>query len=226
MKHIALATLLAFTFSNCDKNKKKIEPEQPAPPVQNEQEVITTLRIYLWDSITNAEISGSPFSFKDPDGEGGQAGAFLNNGADSVINLSANTTYKTRIVILDETKNPVDSISNEVEEESYEHMIFYNGNLDEASGNRGNTILHAGYPNYTVKLNGSDIRIRYIDKDNGAEHGKQTRNIGLETYLKTSNATSGKFPFIITLKHQPDEKDGTYSPGETDVMVEFKVKVN
>jgi|GEM_PF-487173 len=219
---------LALTFTACKKDKKDPEPA-PAPviPAPNLQEVVTTVRIYIWDSINNTAITGSPFSFKDPDGDGGQAGGFLNGGADSVITLNANTTYKTRVIILDETKNPVDSTSNEVgEDESYEHMFFYNGNPANSGNNNGNTIVNAAYPNYTVKLNGSNIRIRYTDTDNGAANSKPVRNTGLETYMKTSTATLGKYPFITTLRHQPGAKDGTYAPGETDVEIAFKVKVN
>jgi hypothetical protein len=223
-----VAVALSLSLMACKKKKKDPEPE-PAPvtPPANDPEVITTLRIYIWDSITNTAIAGSPFSFKDPDGDGGIAGGFLNNGADSVITLTANTTYKTRVIILDETKNPVDSTSNDVGiDEGWEHMFFYNGNPANSGNNNGNTILVSGYPNYTVKLNGSNIRIRYTDADNGVANGKPTRNIGLQTYLKTSSATSIKYPFITTLRHQPGEKDGTYAPGETDVEVTFKVKVN
>lgn len=229
IKQIFVSSLVTmFFFASCKKDKKTPDPSEPpvTNPV-NEQEVITTLRIYLWDSISGAQIAGSPFSFKDPDGEGGLAGGFLNNGLDSLILLSSNTVYKTRVIILDETKNPADSTSNEIGgEESHEHMLFYNGNPLNSSNASGNSIIHPGHPNYTVKLNGSDIRIRYADSDNGASNNKPTRNTGLETYLKTSAVTTTSYPFIITLKHQPDEKDGTFAPGETDVEVQFKIRVN
>jgi len=222
----AMAILFTIALTACKKHKDP-EPTSPPSTAENDPEVITTLRIYIWDSITNAAINGSPFTFKDPDGDGGQSGSFLNNGVDSVINLSANTTYKTRVIILDETKNPVDSTSNDIGiDEGYEHMFFYNGDPSQSNNNSGNTILKSGYPNYTVKLNGSVVRIRYTDSDNGAAHGNPTRNIGLQTYLTTSSASTTKFPFIATLRHQPGVKDGTYAPGETDVSVEFKVKVN
>lgn len=228
LKLVALAALIfTFTFSSCKKNKKDPEPETPPAVEENEPEVITTLRIYLWDSITNTALTGSPFTFKDPDGDGGQPGAFLNTGADSLITFAANTTYKARVVILDETKSPVDSTSNHIgSDESYEHMVFYNGDPSQNSNNNGNTVVNAGYPNYTVKLNGSQIRLRYTDSDNGAVKGSSTRNIGLETYLKTSSAYTGSYPFTVTLRHQPNAKDGTYAPGESDVSVTFKVKVN
>jgi len=213
---------LVLTFSACKPKKDEPAPTPVTPPT-NEVEVVTTLRIYIWDSITNVAITGSPFSFKDSDGDGGQVGAFLNSGADSVINLMANSTYKTRVVILDETKTPTDSTSNVVAgEESNEHMIFYNGNPANVTNTKGNTILKNSYPNYSVKLNGSNIRLRYTDTDNNTT---TPRNIGLQTYMTTSTATSEKYPFIVTLKHQPDVKDGMYAPGETDVEIAFKVKV-
>lgn len=229
LKLVAFAALIfTFTFSSCKKNKNDPEPETPPPVIgENDPEVVTTLRIYIWDSITNTALAGSPFTFKDPDGDGGQPGAFLNSGADSLINFAANTIYKTRVVILDETKNPVDSTSNDIAmDEGYEHMLFYNGDPSQNANNSGNTIVNAGYPNYTIKLNGSNISMRYVDSDNGAAHGSSTRNIGLETFLKTSSSYAGSYPFIVTLRHQPGVKDGTYAPGETDVSVTFKVKVN
>lgn len=223
----ALVALIGLAAS-CKKNKQSATASDPPASTPTPQEVITTLRVYVWDSISNTPVSGSPFTFKDPDGDGGQQGGFLNNGQDSVICLQANKTYKTRIVILDETKNPVDSTSAIVAgSESYEHMLFYNGNPANAANAYGNNILNTGYPNYTVKLNGSGITIRYTDADNASTKGKATRNIGLQTILKTAGAYSGKFPLVITLRHQPDgAKDGSYLPGETDIEVTFKVCVN
>ncbi|PBQ30457.1 hypothetical protein CNR22_01305 [Sphingobacteriaceae bacterium] len=227
---LAAFTAILFTliFASCKKDKKNTEPETPPTASEdNDPEVVTTVRIYIWDSITNTNITGSPFTFKDPDGDGGLPGGFLNSGTDSVITLTANTSYKTRLVILDETKNPADSTSNAIAtDEGYEHMVFYNGDPSQSTTSSGNTIIKSGYPNYSVKLNGSDIRLRYSDSDNGAAHANPTRNIGLETFLKTSSANTVKFPFIVTLRHQPNAKDGTYAPGETDVSIAFKVKVN
>jgi hypothetical protein len=216
--------LVELMLFSCKKNKKS--PSEP-PMIPLPPEVITTLRIYIWDSLTNVAVTGSPFTFKDPDGEGGQPGAFLNNGADSLIRLTANTVYKTQVVILDETSNPTDSVSKAVGgEDSYEHMFFYNGNPVNQNNNSGNTVLNSVPPNYSLQLNGSNILIRYTDTDNGAQHNQPTRSIGLKTILKTAATTGGAaFPFILTLRHQPEAKDGTYAPGETDIEVGFKIKV-
>lgn len=211
---IILMSTLMFAAS-CKKNKKSPEPETSPQPTPDPQELITTFKLLLTDSATNTSFS---YMFKDPDGAGGQAayyGPTNTSQSDSVITLSANKTYYSQIVLLDETKNPADSISNEVNEEGKEHMFFYN--------NGANSILSTTNP-YTVKLNGSGIRITYTDLDAGSPQ----RGIGLLTKWRTYGATSGntKHPLNITLKHQPDSKDGTFAPGDSDISVDFKLKVN
>lgn len=228
---INLICLSFLAFNTSCKKKKGSEPsvENPTPPAE-ENEVITTVKLYLTDSITNTTVIKT---FKDPDGEGSQPGVFLNSGADSVFLLSPNRTYFCKVYILDETKSPVDSVSNAIAgSESYLHMLFYNGN-PSATGNYANSILTAA-PNYAVKLNGSDVKVNYLDLDNGPAHSYAQRNIGLYVRLRTANAmgASVKFPFVVTLRHQPGStegtsaKDGTYAPGSSDVEVGFKVSVN
>lgn len=227
---LLFALAITITLPGC-KKKKKDEPAVNAPiPPAEENEVITTVKLYITDSITNTTVVKG---FKDPDGEGSQQGAFLNSGADSVFTLMPNRTYYCKLYILDETKTPADSTSNAIAgDESYLHMIFYNGN-PSATGNYGNTVL-TGAPNYVVKLNGSNIKISYLDLDNGPAHSYTQRNIGLYTKMRTSGAMGAtvKFPMVITLRHQPgasegtSAKDGTYAPGSSDVEVTFKTTIN
>lgn len=114
---ILLGVTGLFCFASCRKTDTKPEPE---PEPTNEQEIITTVQFYIWDSITGDPVPGSPFVFRDPDGDGGQAGAFLENGADSLIKISATKAYYTKVIFLDESKSPIDTISNAVAgEESY-----------------------------------------------------------------------------------------------------------
>ena len=208
---ITMALLLMLAAS-CKKDKK--DPVKEPTPTPDPQEVITTFKLLLTDSATNTHFE---YMFKDPDGDGGQAGFYgpgSSTQTDSVFTLEANKTYFGQIVLLDETKNPVDSISNEVTEEGEEHMFFYN------HGN--NSILNSGNP-YTVQLNGSGIKITYLDLDAGTPQ----RGIGLQTRWRTYMSTgTTKHTLNGTLKHQPDAKDGTYAPGESDVSVDFKVMVN
>lgn len=206
---VLLALLTVLIFSACKKDKKTPEPapNNPPPPV-NTEEVITTMKLYLTDSASSAV---SVYGFEDADGDGGNAGAFFGtNQSDSVFTLAANKTYFMQIILLDKTKTPIDTISNEVEEEGEDHMFFFNSTNP------------TGTPFSTI-LSGSNIKVTYTDLDAGTP----TRGIGLTTRLRTYASTgSTKNPFTVTLKHQPGVKDGTFAPGDSDVEVGFKVIVN
>lgn len=212
MKTTKITTLISFIillfFFACKKDKKTTPPPNTPPPPTNTEEVITTMKLYFTDSATNVT---SIFAFEDADGDGGNAGIFLGaNQSDSVFTLSANTTYFMEIFLLDKTKNPVDTISNEVEEEGNDHMFFFNASTPSGSP-------------FTTTLSGSNIKIIYTDLDTGTP----ARGIGLNTRVRTYASTgTSKNPFTVTLKHQPGVKDGTFSVGETDVEIPFKVKVN
>ncbi len=61
-----------------------------------------------------------------------------------------------------------------------------------------------------------DLTIDRTDSDG-------TYEIGL-TSLWTVGTLSSLDSVTVSLKHQPDEKDGTCTPGETDVEVQFMIK--
>lgn len=221
IKTIAYVAIAVLSFSACKKDKKTEEPvvDTPIPPT-DPPEVITTVRLALRDSATNVIKT---YAYKDPDGDGGTAGSFLNeSGTRDTLVLLSNTTYFTQVYILDESKNPTDSTSNVIAgEESKEHMLFFNGN-PAATGNNANTVINSGVP-YTVQTNGSNLMIKYLDIDNG----NPQRSVGIKTRWRTAASSAGiTYPLTVTLKHQPGVKNGTYSPGETDVEITFKVKVN
>jgi hypothetical protein len=209
-----VATAFVLALTSCKEDEKKPAPSNPPAPTPDPQELITTFKLILTDSATNAEMV---YMFKDPDGEGGLPayyGPSSTSQTDSVIQLLTNTTYYGEIILLDESKNVPDTISHEVEEEGAEHMFFYN--------HGANTILNAANP-YTVLLNGSGIRITYTDLDAGTPQ----RGIGLKTKWRTAAGSgSAKHNLNVTLKHQPDQKDGTYAPGESDISVDFKILIN
>jgi hypothetical protein len=200
----ALLAMLGTTFTACKKDKKDDPaPQQPAPPA-NEAELITTMKITLRDTINNTSVT---YVFSDLDGAGGNPATFGNSGADSIINITANHVYEATILLLDQTKTPVDTISNEVEEEGADHMFFFN------------SIAPTGTP-YNTYLSGSMTNIKYLDLD------ANNRGIGLSTEWTAPSMMMAKSPLTIELKHQPSVKDGSYAPGETDIQVGFKLKVN
>lgn len=204
LKTMALAAIIGMSFTACKKDKTdEPTPDAPKPPT-NETELITTMKVILHDTTTRTNTT---YVFSDLDGAGGNPATFGNSGADSIINITTNHVYKATILLLDETKSPVDTISNEVEEEGADHMFFFN------------SIAPTGTP-YNTYLSGSMTNIKYLDLD------ANNRGIGLSTLWTAPSMMMAKSPLTIELKHQPNVKDGSYAPGEIDIQVGFKLKVN
>ena len=208
IKTIAFVAILALSFSACKKDKKtEPTPETPTPPV-NEAEVITTLRLSVFDGTTTVK-----YQFKDPDGDGGIVGAYgnlsntLTAQSDSVINLSINKTYTVSVLLLDETKAVADTISNAVLTEGIDHMFFFN------------SLNPTGNP-YSVYLTGSMTTITYLDLD------ANLRGIGLLSKWQSPSMVMAKSTITVSLRHQPGVKNGTYAPGDSDIEIPFKLKIN
>lgn len=65
-------------------------------------------------------------------------------------------------------------------------------------------------------MGGADVNVTSTDSDG-------TYPIGLATEWEAGAASSGTL--ILKLRHQPGEKDGTCTPGESDVEVDFNLVV-
>jgi hypothetical protein len=119
MKKTNLFLLTAFfsciVFTSCKKDEDS--PETP-PPVVNDGEIITTVTLKFTDVA--GILPAIEYTFRDPDGEGGNPATTFDQ-----ILLQSETTYNCEILLLNETVNPADTISNEVLEEADEHLFCY-----------------------------------------------------------------------------------------------------
>lgn len=185
IKNILVAGLIiSALFGGCKKDGNEVtDPKTP----ENESEVITTIQLTFKDS---ADLSSSiTATFKDPDGDGGKGPTVFDT-----IQLKSNKTYYATILLLDETKSPADTISNEVKKEGKDHLFFY----------------HPTGPTVTVKYNDADTHSPPLP-------------VGLSTIWKTGGVSTGTTKVI--LKHQPGVKNGTETPGDTDVDITFPTVV-
>lgn len=173
---VVLSTLL-ISFSACNTDEPKPDDEP-----NNESELITTFKIELKDSLTN-QIK--IFYFKDLDGEGGNPTTQLDT-----IRLKSQSVYLCSVFMLDESKNPVDDITEEIKEEADEHLLVY-------------------------KVTAANLSINITDKDS------KNLPLGLLSNWVVGNASNGQL--LVSLKHQPDIKDGSTDKGETDVEINFPV---
>jgi hypothetical protein len=118
---IAFAT--ASIWTGC---KKDDDTVTTPPPPDNESEVITTLKLTFVDSSNTSNVKYA--TFRDPDGDGG-----LSYNIFDTIKLESNKTWITSILLLNETVNPIDTISNEVLDEGVDHLFCFSPSGTSAS---------------------------------------------------------------------------------------------
>lgn len=189
-----LFVLIMASFTSCDDDD---------PAKEDVPELITKL------TLTFTPIDGGTpivISASDPDGEGVQ-----DIEADGPINLEGNTNYTLTLTLINELADPSDpayDVTEEIEEESDEHMFFFGWTNDVFSDPNGDGNID----------NRSDV-VNYNDEDdNGLP-------LGLSTNWSTAQGTG---IFRIILKHQPGLKSqtSTVTTGETDLDVSFNISVN
>ncbi len=172
------------------------QTNDPAP--ENAEEIITIVTLNFDD------LSGSnPLKFEavDPDGDGPQNLEILDT-----IKFIRDTEY-TLTIDLQNSLNG-ESISEEVREESDEHMIFF-----------GWTDGLFTIPNGGGNIDSRDSDVQYNDRDaNGLP-------LGLNTSWLTGSPASGTYR--IVLKHQPGSKSATSTAttGETDLDITWNLSI-
>jgi hypothetical protein len=112
LKHMAIAVVAALAITGC----KKDEDVTLAPPIVNQEELITTM-VLSFDGQAGA--TDKELRFTDADGDGGGAPVF------DLDTLQAASNYNVSILLLNATANPVDTISNEVLAEGVDHQFFF-----------------------------------------------------------------------------------------------------
>lgn len=108
-----MLSLLVFTSVSCKKDK---DDEVVPIALVNEEEVITTVILKFTHNSGGVDRE---LRFADVDGAGGNAPVYL------IDSLDASASYTVETILLNETTTPVDTISNEVQEEGTAHQFFY-----------------------------------------------------------------------------------------------------
>lgn len=177
---------LSFSIYSCDDDDVEIKDEN----IPNEEELITTVQYTL---VPNGGGDNVVFSFKDLDGDGGDA-PIINTEA-----LRANTTYTASLQFLNESEDPSENITTEINEEAAEHQVFF-------------------------QTNDSNLVISYNDKDpNSMPLGLETT---VKTFEKSSSNLTITLRHEPN-KSAEGVKDGdiTNAGGETDIEVVFPILI-
>lgn len=159
------------------------------PEIINQEEVITTMQLTLIP-----ENDGEPvtFTYQDLDGVG------PNEATIEAGSLTANTKYEGVIVLLNETVNPEEIITTEVEEEGTDHQFFFNNKA-------GLTTSYAD-----MDANGNPIGIEFILKTTATTSGSLTVVLRHEPNKTAEGVRNGNID---------------NAGGETDITVTFPIVV-
>ena len=186
MKTIKLFKLLFCTvalFTACSN-----DDDNPTPV--NEEEVITTLTATLTPAGGGAVIT---LQTRDLDGDGPNDPVVTVSGP-----LAANTAYTGSLDLLNETENPAESITEEIEEEDDEHQFFF-------SSTNGITFAYDDFDG-----DGNPLGLNFTMTTGAVSMGSVTITLRHEPNKDAAGVSDG---------------DITNAGGETDISVTFNVDV-
>lgn len=158
---------------------------------EHEEEVITTLRYTLTPAGFGEDVV---LLYQDVDGDGGNP-PFIQGGV-----LDANTVYSATLELLNESVDPAENVTEEIQAEDDEHQFFF---IADAV----------------------DLTVAYMDQDdNGNPVGVQT------TVTAGDVSNGGTLTVILRHQPDKDaagvpDGDITNAGGETDIEVEFNVEI-
>lgn len=228
--------LIGFVIisDGCNKKASSVTPSLPG------NEFLTTVQFSLVNANDPTDVHLPSWSQMSPYTHTYQVdSAYFNN---ALINLRANSTYNCYMIILDSTKNPVDSVTPEIQQRENYHLIFYqpspiaasnliisntstdipmtdwitNDNTDTTYG--GQSINELEIPPST--LSPLNLVVNRTDMDDN----NPPMQIGIRTQWVTGAASSGTIR--IVQRHQPNAKNGTYPPGSSDFDITFAVTIH
>ena len=167
---------IPFLYFSCSDDDDNSIPE----PI-NEEEVITTMNVYVNEILA--------MSSTDPDGDG-PLEPVVTDGV-----LAASTTYDVRLEFLNELEDPAEDITEEVEEESLAHQVFYSVGGD------------------------LDVGVEYANFDTDGNP------LGTQITLTTNEAGSGTITITLIHEPMKPNDGLATAGGETDMEVTFNVSV-
>lgn len=155
----------------------------------NDNEVYTTFEAVFTDQ-TGMEPQ-KKFIFRDLDGIGGNLPSRFDT-----IQLTANKVYHLNINVLNESVNPIDTISNEIFEEGNVHQFFYT-------------------------ISGGYVSTQYLDSDTN----NPALPIGLYSKWTVGSAVENISARFVLKHYQNGTKNGLISSGSTDIDLNFPMRI-
>ena len=230
---VGTIVLFSLSLSGCSKSASSTTPSLPG------NEFLTTVQLQLTNTSNPADVQLCSSTQMSPYTHTYQSDSVFNSNA--FLRLKANSTYTGRVIILDETKSPADTISTEILARENYHLFFFQPSpilaanivVSNTTTNIPQTDWLTGQPASdttafgisvnelvaTSPANALNLTVSRTDEDSN----NPPLQIGLQDNFVTGAASSGILRTV--LRHQPNAKNGTYDPGSTDFDVTYAVTV-
>jgi hypothetical protein len=214
-KSLSMIMAGAIVIVSCNKDEKIV-----SPTISNEG--LTTVQLQL---INMADASDKPTGTWEQliDANGNPLPVDVSQ---ANLTLRANASYTASLVLLDKTQQPAFSVSDEVRARANYHLFFYQPLPTTAP-----LVIPNNYPNdlndiypepipTPIPAGGAlNLTVTITDHDSNP----QQYPLGLQTTFVAGASSNGWLR--VLLRHQPNQKNGTFDPGSTDLDVGFNVKV-
>jgi hypothetical protein len=225
-----LFVVLVGAVAGCNKKAESVTPALPG------NEFLTTVQLQLTNTADPTDVQLCSWTQFSPTSHTYQADSAYFSKA--VLNLRANATYSGRVIILDETQTPVDTVSDEILQRMNYHLFFFQPtpiltsnivisntttDIPVADWNTGLPATDTTYGgisiNETQVTSGATLNLSVTRTD--MDSNNPPMQIGLADNFVTGAASNGILR--VVLRHQPNAKNGTYPPGSTDLDVTYAV---
>ena len=181
LKILATVILATLSFASCSN-------DDDLPEVIHEEEIITTMTVTLVPD--NDGTSTVTLKTQDLDGDGPDEPTI-----EVIGKLVTGVTYNGTILLENETENPAENITEEVEEESLDHQFFF-----------------------TIG-DGLDVTIAYSNFDSA------DNPLGTVFTLTAGDASSGLLTFTLRHEPTKPNTGLDDAGGETDIQESFEIVV-
>jgi hypothetical protein len=228
-----LSMYLLF-LSGCSKNPSSVTPSLPG------NEFLTTVQLQLTNENNPSDVQLCSVTQMSPYTHTYQVDSTYFYQA--ALSLKANSMYSCKVIILDETQTPVDTVSTEILARRNYHLFFFqpspvlqsNIDVSDTSTSIPQSSWVTGQPasdttamgisaNEVVATSaGQALNLSVYRTD--LDSNTPPMQIGLSDLVITGAPSTGILR--VVLRHQPNAKNGTYPPGSTDLDVTYAVTIH
>jgi hypothetical protein len=225
--------ILALVGSACNKSAQTVTPSLPG------NEFLTTVQLQLTNTADPTDVQLASSTQMSPYTNTYQVDSIYTNLA--FMRLKANSTYTGRVLILDETKSPFDTVSTEILARENYHLFFFEPSpvlasafvvsntttyipqADWLTGQPATDTTAFGISVNETTASSAATALNLVVSRTDMDANTPPLQIGLQDNFVTGAASSGTLR--VVLRHQPNAKNGTYPPGSTDFDVTYAVTI-